>query len=454
MTRGVELLCIFLIVVACRTGLALDTSYWAWQRSEPLTPDESKILEKQGVREIYWHVGELVNSGESWTWKTRFRFPAASPTIHFIPVVRLVSKEASPFTERSLDSLRSNLMPVANLTGELQLDYDAPDRLLQDYAGALKSLHRTTRSLSITALPHWSRANLWKAFEGSADFLFPMFYDFDPEPKLVNGAPKPLIDAQTMSRMLDEWSHSPLPWFAGLPAFARLTVYDEAGKSRGQIRNWNWDEIAFQPLLKSAPKTNRITSVLVADSNLRISNVQITGGDRLVARFSDPILLQAASIEAQKAGARGRVFFRLPDSSAASGCSLSQLGHLDAKPNLIVRLSSSGSGLILENRGPGDLAPDLSSAPLCYRLEISSGDLPFREAEGGDFRPLGGLLLPGRAPRPAVPFTREIIFGFSELRAGQSLQTGLIQLAPGASFRQTRYRIQPLTNEWKDIELN
>jgi hypothetical protein len=445
---------IFLLVAVSRAAFAFDTSYWVWQRSEPLTAGESKALEDQGVREVYWQFGELVNSGDSWTWKTRFRFPTAIPPIHFIPVVRLVSKEASPFNEKSFESLRSNLAPVTNLTGELQLDYDVPDRLLEDYSKALKRIHESTRSLSITALPHWSRADLWKGFDGCADSLFPMFYDFDPEPRLVNDSPKPLIDSETMSRMLNEWSHSPLPWYAGLPAFARVTIYDKTGRSRGQIRNWNWDEITFNAKLKPATGTNRPTSVLVAEDPLRISNVQVERGDRVVVRLSDPLLLQRASLDAQKAGAKGRVFFRLPDSSAASGCSLSQLGHLDAKPNLVVKVSASGTGLMLGNNGPGDLAPmfDPRNPAEGYRLEIANEGLPFREAEGGDFHRLGARSS-GRA-RLAVPFTREIAFGFSDLRAGQSLQTGLIQLAPGDSFRQTRYRIQPLQSEWKPIELN
>jgi hypothetical protein len=452
--RSIRLPVIFLLVAVSRAAFAFDTSYWVWQRSEPLTAGEIKVLEDQGVREVYWQVGELVNSGNSWNWKTRFRFPAAIPPIHFIPVVRLVSKEASPFNERSLESLRSNLVTVGDLTGELQLDYDAPDRLLQDYSRALKRIHESARSLSITALPHWSRANLWTGLEGCADSLFPMFYDFDPEPKLVNDSPKPLIDSETMSRMLNEWSHSPLPWHAGLPAFARVTIYDKTGKSRGQIRNWIWDEITFNAKLKPATGSSRSTSVLIAESPFRLSNVLMESGDRVVVRLSDPVLLSQASLNAQKAGAKGRVFFRLPDSSAASGCSLSQLGRLDAKPHLVVKVSASGTGLMLENSGSGDLTPifDPASPGEGYRLEIANDGLPFREAEGGDFHRLG-VRSPGGA-RLTVPFTREIGFGFSDLRAGQSLQTGLIQLAPGDSFGQTRYRIQPLQPEWKPIELN
>ena len=196
------------------------------------------MLQAQGVRQIYWQVGELANSGDTWEWKSRFRFPSNSTQLRLIPVVRLVSKESSPFNERSFESLRSNLMPIVKLTGALQIDYDSPDRLLNEYSGALRKIHELTHDLTITALPHWSRSNSWKVFQGKVDALFPMFYDFDPEPKLAGETPKPLIDSSAVTEMLRDWSRSPLPWYAGLPAFARLTVYDSAGKSRGQIRNW------------------------------------------------------------------------------------------------------------------------------------------------------------------------------------------------------------------------
>ncbi len=238
-----------LIVTLAQAAAAFDTSYWVWQRTDALSSEEVALLQAQGVHQIYWHIGELANTGDTWEWKSRFRFPSNLTPLQITPVVRLVSKEASPFNERSFESLRNNLMPIAKLTGAMQMDYDAPDRLLDDYSSALRKIHEFTHDLTITALPHWSRSNSWKVFRGSVDALFPMFYDFEPEPTLIGDSPKPLISSATMTEMLRDWSRSSLPWYAGLPAFARLTVYDSMGKSRGQIRNWTWDEITFNQRL-------------------------------------------------------------------------------------------------------------------------------------------------------------------------------------------------------------
>lgn len=439
-----------------QTAAAIDTSFWVWQRTDALSTEEVTMLQAQGVRQLYWHVGELANTGETWEWKSRFRLPSNATPLRMIPVVRLVSKEASPFSERSFESLRSNLVPIAKLNGALQIDYDSPDRLLNDYSGALRKIHDFTHDLTITALPHWSRSNSWKVFQGSVDGLFPMFYDFDPEPKLIGESPKSLIDSAAMTEMLHDWSRSPLPWYAGLPAFARLTVYDSAGKSRGQIRNWTWDEITFNQNLTGLPAANASTVVLKATAATRISNIALSPNDRLVARWTDLGRLEQASKKARESGAAGCVLFRLPNPTvASSGFSLRQLTHPGARPALHLR--ATGTGLTLENSGDGDLLPLLTSpegTPRGYQLEIVANTPLFRETEPGDFPNVHGYETGESVKTVATPFAQRIAFGFSELRAGQSLQTGLIQLAPGASFGQTRYRIQPLEKEWKLIDSN
>jgi hypothetical protein len=140
---------------------------------------------------------------------------------------------------------------------------------------------------------------------------------------------------------------------------------------------------------------------------------------------------------------------------ASSGFSLRQLTHPGAKPALYLR--ATGANLTLENSGNGDLLPLLTSGEAerrGYQLEIVADTPLFREAEPGDFPNVHGYETGESAKRVALPFAQRIAFGFSELRAGQTLQTGLIQLAPGASFRQTRYRIQSIEKEWKLIESN
>ena len=117
------------VLIALATSdlaFGFDISYWAWQREEPLSQEELTQLAAQEVRTIYWHAGELENIGETWRWKTRFSMPRDA-SIRFVPVVRLVSREPEPFSAASTAALVTTLTATAKLTGELQLDYDAPD---------------------------------------------------------------------------------------------------------------------------------------------------------------------------------------------------------------------------------------------------------------------------------------------------------------------------------------
>jgi hypothetical protein len=53
-----------------------------------------------------------------------------------------------------------------------------------------------------------------------------------------------------------------------------------------------------------------------------------------------------------------------------------------------------------------------------------------------------------------VPFATRLRFQFAQLRAKENMRTGLIQLAPGADFRQARYRIVNIEGAppWRSLE--
>jgi len=461
MARPASLVCI--MVAACfwptPGTLGFDRSYWAWQRSDPLSEAEMSELAHQEVHTIYWHVGELENQSDQWNWKVRYRFPAPdTPTLRFVPVVRLVTREAEPLSTASTDALVAALAPTAKIAGDLQLDFDCPDRLLDHYCAALKKIHRVTSGrLSITALPHWSRPNSLRQIAGSADELFPMLYDYEAEPVLRSDAqPQALIDPARMAKMLREWSACPKPWHAGLPCFARLTVYDSNGKSRGQIRNWSWDEIVLNRALLLAGPVQLGTGLVRARSGIRIANTQLQAADQLAVRITDRSTLAQTIAALKETSAQGVVLFRLPDSSASSGWSLRQLGHLDASPRLSIAPSTTNKSLILRNEGDGDLPPIFSDSPdgqRGYALEVAFDAPVLREVEPGDFvHVVTSAESAGRPHEVAVPFATAVSFPFPNLRAGQAMETGLIQLAPGASLRHARWRIRNADEIWKPVE--
>lgn len=456
------------LCLAASRAFAFETSFWVWQRAEPLSDAERAELLSQNVRTLFWHVGEMENRAGEWRWKTPPLTPQPStPGLRVVPVIRLSSFVPAPFAEPALAGLLGKIRAAA-AGGAAQLDMDCPDRLLGDYADALKKIHAEVPWLSITALAHWSRQPAWEKLQAAVDEIAPMFYDTEADPPVTRaaGKPLPLADAARISAGLDAWSACKIPWRAGLPAFARVTVYDAAtGAARGHIRGWNWDDICFQKNLLTERRAQPGVTILRAAAPVRIGNTPLKKDDLLAARWPARAALASAIELAKKSGARGIVFFRLPDSSDASGWSLRQLGHLESAETgarLILQKASDGQALALTNAAESDLAPRLSSDagndPLDrgYALELDAPASIFREALAGDFWRVTSHAEPDANPHPApIPLATRLTFWFSHLRAGETLRTGLIQLAPSADLRQLRYRVLHLPkgdSEWKHIE--
>ncbi len=446
------ILSLALLLASCSRP-PFETAYWAWQRNE--TPSESDVAElsTQGVRTLYWHLGTLENAGGAWQWKARFSLPAP-PGFEVVPVLRLESRERALFTPEATRSLLEIVAGAASGRGRLQIDYDCPDRLLLEYAAVLKQARKSVPGLSITALPGWIRKPALAQLGESVTELFPMLYDFAPDPVAAGAFPVPLIDPERSGAWLKEWTRCRTPWRAGLPNFARLTVFDPDGKSRGNVREWNWDAVAFNEALALERPTERGVTVFRARTGTRVGNTPIHENQRLVVRSPDRALLAELVAAARRSSAGGVVFFRLPDSSATSGWSLRQLQHLDARPRLILRKADDADRFELTNEGDGDLAPLFESTPPGYALQIEA-DVPiFREAEEGDFwRVQGEVERDAQVRAVMLPLATRLNFSFSQLRAGRSLQSGLIRLAPGADFSQVRFRIlRTDQNEWTPLE--
>jgi hypothetical protein len=335
---------------------------------------------------------------------------------------------------------------------------DCPDRLLPDYAGALKRIHALVPRLSITALEGWIRLPSWPAVEAGVDEVEPMFYDtqIDPPVSAAGAWPLALVDPAKVGSQINEWRACKAPWRAGLPNFARLTLYDgTTGASRGHPREWDWDDLCFSGVLTAMGPMRLGTTVLRASEPTHVQAVPVESGALLGVRWPDRQALAGAVAAVKRTSALGVVYFRLPDSTDQSGWSLRQLGRLEANPNLVLRISKSGDRLELRNQSDGDLEPRLvGKEDRGYALELDAPASIFREAMAGDFWEVAGCVDPQARANPApIPLATRLSFLFSHLRAGQSLETGLLQLAPGADFRQVRYRFlnTPQGSKWNTI---
>jgi hypothetical protein len=291
--------------------------------------------------------------------------------------------------------------------------------------------------------------------------LLPMLYDFEPDPTVEGAAPRPLLDPEKLERLLGEWNECRIAWRAGLPSFSRVTLFDPSGKLRGHIREWNWDDLCFNSSLATVRPAALGVTVLKATAATRLTNTPVKADQLLTVRWPDRAGLVRVIDRVKKTSARGVVFFRLPDSTAPSGWSLRQLGHLEATPHLVLRNAGTPPQLELVNESDADLEPRLSSAKSegaldrGYALELDAAVTDFRDAQEGDFwRVLGHVDPDGARRAVAVPLATRLTFWFSHLRARQSLRTGLIQLAPGVNLDQIRYRVRNATGDsvWKNID--
>jgi hypothetical protein len=443
---------LFLILLSAAYGWAasFDRAYWVWHRTEALEPEEAAELTGQKVATLYWNVGELENRGEQWIWKNPPPYlKEVAPGFHVVPVVRLTSGEREPFAEKSLASLERKVLKAAR-AGEVQIDFDCPDRLIGAYAAALVEIRHVVPHLSITALAHWPHLPEFPALARSVEEIAPMFYDLQPDPTgvSIDAPPPPLLDPERLATTLHDWSACPIPWRAGLPTFARLTVFDPTGLSRGQIPNWSWDDFCFHKNLHTLGPTRLGVTLLQADADIRVAGTPVARDEIVASRFVDHSALARAFDQARDAGARGAIYFRLADGSDPAGWSTADLDDVSAAhvPNLILRVLG-GESFELVNDSDCDLAPRLaggkSDRDRGYALEIDAPAPLFREALAGDFWRVTSHANPD-SPKPvpvAVPLATRVTYWFSHLPARSRLQSGLLQFAPGATLSPIRYRV-------------
>ena len=139
-----------LLLLALPVPASAGAAFWVWHRADRLKDAEIAELQRQEVQNVYWNVGEMELREGVWGWNARVLDAAAlGGPLRVVPVVRLSAETRTPFEPAAWAKLAARLRAVATKDGELQLDFDCPDRLLAAYAGALAELRRTIPRLSV-----------------------------------------------------------------------------------------------------------------------------------------------------------------------------------------------------------------------------------------------------------------------------------------------------------------
>lgn len=423
-----------------------DSSFWVWNRDTPLRPEERQALSQAGITALYWHFAEIENTDGAWRWKRAPSLPekpGREPGLRIVPVIRLEASTREPFAGEASTALAGSLATAFRATGadEWQLDYDAPSRLVGAYAGFLRSLQPQAPRLSSTALAGWVRLPAFPALQEAVAELFPMFYDLEPD---TASQLRPLLEVDSSRAWLAEWSaRCQIPWRAGWPWFARLSVYGADGQAKGHFRQWSWDEVVFRREVTAGEGTRKGLTALPVNAPWTLGKTVLRPGDTLVARWPDLDALAAIA----PPGGKEAIYFRLPDGAPASGWSLREFGARHAPPTPgALSLKIENNHLVLCNEGPHDLPPRLAGdgpRDRGYALEVDAPAAVFREALAGEFWRVAGHVQPDAQRPPSVPIANatRLTFWFSALPAGAELRSGWLQLSPGAAWSRLCYRV-------------
>lgn len=422
-------------------------AWWVWNRTTPLTAEETAALQKHGVRELQWNLGTLTRKGVGWTGADKLYLPAPVNGVSVIPVVRLHHAPAT-MAEPAADEALAELL--ARLCGHLgchtlQLDYDCPDRLLPRYAEALGKIRKriTPVRLSVTALAGWPRVAGFKEWCAQADEVVPMFYDLESDAVAERRAP--LLSQQTVQEQIPLWERCTTSWRAGLPNFTRVTVLDAQDKALGHVDTWRWETLLYDSAWEVRDPTTQGMTELRARTATKVGRTPIAQGGGLLIRWPDGKLLQAATQAASAAGARGVVLFKLPQTDSPSGWSLGTVLEalraqepkdlLPAVQNFRL-VQKKDSRLTLVHEGSVDLPPRF--APPGWTLELEVAPSALAELAAGEFA--------GRDTAREEQ-TGHVTLQVAHLRSGGSLRTGYFQyLHPPAVLR---WRIPQLSPLWQ-----
>ena len=273
-----------------------------------------------------------------------------------------------------------------------------------------------------------------------------MFYDLEPDPPGVgvNSMPRPLLELDSLQEQLRDWDACTIPWRAGLPNFARITVYDRDGRSRGHVRGWKWSDLCFNEALRTTNALDAATVLLRSDRRTQLARSVMAQGESVAARFPDRAALAGAFDAAAGSRANGVILFRLPDESDGSGWSLTQLLNLKQQtaPRLTLRRPARPEALPDERLGRRCRATShrtggRSRSQLCSRSGRAGGCLA--RSDGGRFL----------ARRRACSHRRTEAASCAN-PAGDALDL-LVQ--PHASWRPIHHRARPNSARHRSLEL-
>lgn len=394
-------------------------AFWTWHSRLPSQGDVDRAVAGVGARSLFVRAGQL-DLGERGL--TRIR-PAqgAFPTgveLHLVYNATgrfLGGLEGVAAAELAALVRDTYAEDAARAAGDgarvagVQLDLDAPTRLLRHYEALLGAVRRalpTGVALSVTGLPTWMESAALGDALAAVDFWVPQFYGAEVPARVERALP--ISSTRQVARGVERAAALGRPFYAGLAAYGYAIHYGRDGSMaevRGDLDPAVVARLAGLELVERRPfereeVAGRWRYLYRATQDCAVDGLELRRGEWLVLDVPTAEELRASARAARERGGRrmlGLCLFRLPAPGDRTALApeevVAALADAPAAARAVVRArrSGSGAGLVVEAENRGSLAALPGPGAVDVDVGVRPGSVRAASSTGGVVRQLGAL---------------------------------------------------------------
>ncbi len=345
----------------------VPVAFWSWRATAPTREDVQTAQMATHVTNLFIRAGQF-----DFTSNEIRRIRAVEGSMPNVVTLHLVYNATesllSNFASVELRQFAATITEIyrqdaARFAGDgccvvgLQLDFDAPTRLLPRYAELLRMVRARLASdvqLSITGLPTWMDSNAIGEALKTVDFWIPQFYG-DIIPTRLEEA-RAIQSPANLRRRVEQARRLRFPFYAGLAAYSHLTLYTSKGELlllRGDIspklvaRNPDLRLASSQPFITNESATSSASSVgewryvYQARRDTSVADINIKQGEHAVLNVPSGAGLRLTANSVREAGGKnllGICVFRLPMGRDENVLTIEEIA--DALANRDARIST------------------------------------------------------------------------------------------------------------------
>lgn len=384
-------------------------AFWAWRNQAPADRDVRAAFENEGAKTLFIRAGQIEFAGGSLhrIRPLQGRLPSSARlhlvyngTRKFLKEFEDLDADAAARTvvETYLADVRRAAGDGAQVDG-LQLDFDAPTRLLPAYAELLRRVRDhlpPDKKLSITGLPTWVSSVDIEELLAAVDFWIPQYYGGMIPTESHQRIP--ISSAPDVARAVRSTAALGKPFYAGLSAYGYAILYAADGglvEVRGDIDPASAAgsenlELTERRTYDKTGADSEIRYVYRAKSDAVIDGLVIKAGETLVFNVPTAASLRASARAARENGGpsmMGICVFRLPAADDETTLSLAEVrAALDDSPTNVsttITLRGSDKHLKLRAENSGTARTIVSDDALTIDLDVPPGSIVAVEGLAG-----------------------------------------------------------------------